>query len=123
MPNPCVQVGDWRPVLLPRILFLNTAALVLSSLTMEFARRHIFREIDVLEEWLGLGQPGFSAAPSPGWEPRWCWVCFSSRDRDGLEAVDRSRALPSIDGRPRPATSSTSSPAFMPPIWLSASSP
>jgi cytochrome c oxidase subunit 3 len=24
---------------------------------MEFARRHIFREIDVLEEWLGLGQP------------------------------------------------------------------
>ena len=51
------QIGDWRPVLLPRILFLNTAVLVLSSLTMEFARRHIFREIDVLEEWLGLGQP------------------------------------------------------------------
>ncbi|MGP8253769.1 MAG: heme-copper oxidase subunit III [Terracidiphilus sp.] len=51
------QVGDWKPVLLPPILFLNTAALVLSSLTMEVARRHIFREIDVLEEWLGLGRP------------------------------------------------------------------
>jgi len=24
---------------------------------MEVARRHIFREIDVMEEWLGLGQP------------------------------------------------------------------
>jgi cytochrome c oxidase subunit III len=51
------QIGDWHPVLLPPILFLNTAALLLSSLTMEIARRHIFREIDVLEEWLGLGQP------------------------------------------------------------------
>ena len=51
------QVGDWHPVLLPPILFLNTAVLILSSLTMELARRRIFREIDVLEEWLGLGQP------------------------------------------------------------------
>jgi cytochrome c oxidase subunit 3 len=51
------QVGDWHPVLLPPILFLNTAALLLSGLTMEIARKHIFREIDVLEEWLGLGQP------------------------------------------------------------------
>jgi cytochrome c oxidase subunit 3 len=51
------QIGDWHPVLLPPILFLNTAVLLLSSLTMEIARRHIFREIDVLEEWLGLGRP------------------------------------------------------------------
>jgi cytochrome c oxidase subunit 3 len=50
-------IGDWRPILLPPILYLNTAVLLLSSLTMERARRHIFREIDVLEEWLGLGQP------------------------------------------------------------------
>jgi cytochrome c oxidase subunit 3 len=48
---------DWHPVLLPPILFLNTAALLLSSLTMEKARQNIFREIDVLEEWLGLGRP------------------------------------------------------------------
>jgi cytochrome c oxidase subunit 3 len=56
------QVGDWHPVLLPPILFLNTAVLVLSSLTMEFARQHIFREIDVLEEWLGLGRPALRRA-------------------------------------------------------------
>jgi cytochrome c oxidase subunit 3 len=56
------QVGDWHPVLLPPILYLNTAILVLSSLTMEVARRHIFREIDVLEEWLGLGQPALRRA-------------------------------------------------------------
>jgi cytochrome c oxidase subunit III len=56
-PESLRQVGDWHPVLLPPILFLNTAALLLSSLTMELARRHIFREFDVLEEWLGLGRP------------------------------------------------------------------
>jgi len=50
-------VGDWHPVPLPPILYLNTAALVLSCLTMEIARHSIFREIDVLEEWLGLGRP------------------------------------------------------------------
>ena len=49
--------GDWQPVLLPPILYFNTAVLLVSSLTMEFARRNIFREIDVLEEWLGLGRP------------------------------------------------------------------
>jgi cytochrome c oxidase subunit 3 len=56
-PETLRQIGDWHPVLLPPILFLNTAALLLSSLTMEVARRHIFREIDVMEEWLGLGRP------------------------------------------------------------------
>jgi cytochrome c oxidase subunit 3 len=50
-------IGDWRPLLLPPILYLNTALIILSSLTMERARQNIFREIDVLEEWLGLGQP------------------------------------------------------------------
>jgi cytochrome c oxidase subunit 3 len=56
-PDSMRQIGDWHPVLLPPILFLNTAALLLSSLTMELARQHIFREFDVLEEWLGLGRP------------------------------------------------------------------
>ncbi|MGA2569623.1 MAG: cytochrome c oxidase subunit 3 [Terracidiphilus sp.] len=56
-PRTLQQIADWHPVLLPRILFLNTAVLLLSSLTMERARRHIFREFDVLEEWLGLGKP------------------------------------------------------------------
>jgi len=49
--------GDWHPVPLPPILYLNTAMLLVSSLTMERARQNIFREIDVLEEWLGLGRP------------------------------------------------------------------
>ena len=56
-PRTQVQIGDWHPVLLPPILYLNTALLLLSSLTIEIARRNIFREIDVLEEWLGLGHP------------------------------------------------------------------
>jgi cytochrome c oxidase subunit 3 len=38
-------------------LYLNTALLLLSSLTMERARQSIFHEIDVLEEWLGMGRP------------------------------------------------------------------
>jgi cytochrome c oxidase subunit 3 len=50
-------LGDWSAVRLPRILYFNTVVLLLSSLTMERARRSIFREIDVLEEWLGLGLP------------------------------------------------------------------
>jgi cytochrome c oxidase subunit 3 len=56
-PRTMQQIGDWHPILLPRILYLNTALLALSTLTMELARRHIFREFDVLEEWLGLGRP------------------------------------------------------------------
>ena len=56
-PRSLQQIGDWHPILLPRILYLNTGILLLSSLTMELARRHIFREFDVLEEWLGLGRP------------------------------------------------------------------
>ena len=49
--------SDWQPLLLPPILYLNTAVLLISGLTMEIARRSIFREVDVLEEWLGLGHP------------------------------------------------------------------
>jgi cytochrome c oxidase subunit 3 len=56
-PRTHMFTGDWRPVLLPPILYLNTAILLLSALTMEKARLSIFREIDVLEEWLGLGRP------------------------------------------------------------------
>ena len=56
------QIGDWHPIYLPPILYLNTAILLLSSLTMEWARRNIFRELDVLEEWLGLGKPALRRA-------------------------------------------------------------
>ncbi len=50
-------INPWLPVEIPAILWLNTAVLLLSSLTVEVARRAIFREMDVLEEWLGLGRP------------------------------------------------------------------
>ncbi len=50
-------INPWLPIEIPSILWLNTVMLLLSSVTMEFARRGIFREIDVLEEWFGLGKP------------------------------------------------------------------
>ncbi|MDE3150481.1 MAG: cytochrome c oxidase subunit 3 [Acidobacteriota bacterium] len=61
-PRTLRQIGDWHPILLPPILYLNSAVLLLSSLTMEYARQSIFREIDVLEEWLGLGRPALHRA-------------------------------------------------------------
>ena len=47
--------GFWQRA--PHLLLLNTVALLLGNLTIEVARRNIFREFDVLEEWLGLGRP------------------------------------------------------------------
>lgn len=50
-------VNYWRALTLPRILILNTVVLVVSSITAEIARRSMFREIDAMEEWIGLGKP------------------------------------------------------------------
>jgi cytochrome c oxidase subunit III len=50
-------VNDWIPTAIPPILWLNTAVLLLSSVTIEIARRTMFRETDVMDEWLGLGKP------------------------------------------------------------------
>ena len=50
-------INEWLPTAIPPILWLNTAILLLSSLTIEVARRQMFREIDVMDEWLGLGTP------------------------------------------------------------------
>ena len=50
-------INDWLPTAIPPILWLNTAVLLLSSLTMEIARRHMFREMHVMDEWLGFGKP------------------------------------------------------------------
>jgi cytochrome c oxidase subunit 3 len=55
-------INDWRPLAVPHILWLNTAVLLLSGLTMEVARRQLFRETDVMEEWLGLGRPAVKRA-------------------------------------------------------------
>ena len=48
---------NWQPIAIPTILWLNTALLLFSSATIEFARRQVFREPQVTEEWLGLGAP------------------------------------------------------------------
>jgi len=50
-------VNDWLPTALPRILWLNTAVLLLSSVSAEWARQSMFREDDVMDEWIGLGRP------------------------------------------------------------------
>jgi cytochrome c oxidase subunit 3 len=50
-------VNTWMPTTIPPILWLNTAVLLLSSVTVEIARRHMFHEIDAMEEWFGLGKP------------------------------------------------------------------
>ncbi len=50
-------VNEWTPTLIPPILWLNTIVLILSSITMETARRRMFHEVDVMDEWLGLGKP------------------------------------------------------------------
>ena len=50
-------INEWLPTAIPPILWLNTAVLLLSSLTIEVGRRHMFREMHVMDEWLGLGKP------------------------------------------------------------------
>jgi cytochrome c oxidase subunit 3 len=50
-------INEWLPIAIPPILWLNSAILVLSSLTMEIARRHMFKEVHVMDEWLGFGKP------------------------------------------------------------------
>ena len=50
-------INAWLPTVVPPILWLNTGILLLSSVTVEFARRHMFHEIDAMEEWFGLGKP------------------------------------------------------------------
>jgi cytochrome c oxidase subunit 3 len=55
-------VSDWHPLAVPPILWINTAILLLSSLSIEVARQHLFHEVDVMEEWLGLGRPAVRRA-------------------------------------------------------------
>ena len=55
-------VSDWHPLSAPPILWINTAILLLSAATMEVARRQLFHEIDIMEEWLGLGRPAVRRA-------------------------------------------------------------
>jgi len=50
-------INDWLPTAIPSILWLNTAVLVISSATAEIARRSMFHEHDIMDEWFGLGRP------------------------------------------------------------------
>ncbi len=56
------SINEWLPMALPPLLWLNTLALLLSSITIEIARRHMFREVHVMDEWLGLGKPSSARA-------------------------------------------------------------
>jgi cytochrome c oxidase subunit III len=49
-------ISDWQPIKLPGILWLNTGLLLLSSLTIEIARRRVFSEPLIMNEWLGLDE-------------------------------------------------------------------
>ena len=50
-------VNEWFATPLPKILWLNTMVLLLSSVSAELARRSMFREDDIMDEWIGLGRP------------------------------------------------------------------
>lgn len=50
-------IHDWKPILIPGILWINTALLALSSLSAELARRQLFSEALIVPEWLGMGTP------------------------------------------------------------------
>jgi len=50
-------INEWLPTAIPSILWLNTAVLLLSSIAAEFARRAMFHEHDVMDEWIGFGRP------------------------------------------------------------------
>jgi len=50
-------INQWLPTAIPPVLWLNTALLILSSVSAEIARRKMFHPIDAMEEWFGLGRP------------------------------------------------------------------
>jgi cytochrome c oxidase subunit 3 len=50
-------INSWLPTAIPSILWLNTAVLILSSITAEVARQAMFREHDAMDEWFGIGRP------------------------------------------------------------------
>jgi cytochrome c oxidase subunit 3 len=50
-------INEWLPTAIPSILWINTAALLLSSAAAEVARQTMFREEDAMDEWFGFGRP------------------------------------------------------------------
>ncbi len=58
-------INEWLPTAVPSILWLNTAVLVVSSVTAEVARRAMFHEHHVMDEWFGFGRP--TSKRAGGW--------------------------------------------------------
>jgi len=50
-------INEWLPTAIPSVLWLNTAVLLLSSVTAEIARQAMFHEHDAMDEWFGFGRP------------------------------------------------------------------
>ena len=50
-------INEWLPTAIPSILWLNTAVLLLSSVSAEIARQGMFDERRTMDEWFGLGRP------------------------------------------------------------------
>ncbi len=65
-------INEWLPTALPSVLWLSTAALVLSSAAAEVARHSMFREKDIMDEWFGLGRPISRRASV------WLWITLTS---------------------------------------------
>ncbi len=120
-PRTSEPVGDWHPVLLPPILYLNTAVLLLSSLTMEIARSNIFREIDVLEEWLGLGRPALRRTLPWVAATLFLGGAVPRRTVDGMAATVRRGICVRSVVHARKLFLFMSLPAYMPRTWCSAS--
>ena len=51
------SVSSLHMLSIPPIVWMNTALLLLSGVTMELARRPFFSEVEIMEEWLGMGRP------------------------------------------------------------------
>jgi cytochrome c oxidase subunit 3 len=56
-PRTGTYTSDFRPIVLPDILWANTLLLVLSSLALEIARRRYVSEDLAMDEWLGISRP------------------------------------------------------------------
>jgi cytochrome c oxidase subunit 3 len=69
-PNTGENAHDWQHVEVPSILWFNTLVLLLSSVTLERARKLVFDEQYVISDWLGV-RPGTRRASLP-------WLCVSA---------------------------------------------
>lgn len=65
-------VVDWLPLQLPRFLFINTLVLLVSTFTMEFARRQSLRDVTV-----ELAAPSRARGPARSDSERLPWLALT----------------------------------------------